>query len=404
MTEIDHTSRFAAAISYRADDDTGIGRQKRAIEAAIAQGLRPDEMMAQVERHRVAALALDTLARTGMEDALGNRIQDLRDLASAQRRNGLTLAMRGRQARMRLERADIACIEFKGGSALSQKLYGDIALRHSRDVDFMVPADRLGDALEALAQDGWVSNLHPVWTSTPHHRRLARLFLKDIPVLDPNTNCLLELHTRFEPIPVERMESLWWDAMRLANGPDLTGAEFLFLVSHGTKHRWQRMKWLGDIAAIAERHPVLVENSVPLARSLGLEKALALADTLLRGLYDLPLHPLFRPLPLRDSWAVRICLNELRSPEELARSPVARVTDHVHKTHLHRFVFGHRVSFANRTAFQLHRLFAPQLDIEAFGPRPWIALLVVLPFYRIGRLLARYARHYTRLIMGKPSQ
>lgn len=62
-------------------------------------------------------------------------------------------------------------------------------------------------------------------------------------------------------------------------------AEFLYLIHHGSRQYWFRLKWLGDILAISERQPNLWQSCQPLAEILGPQNALVQAVTLIQWLW-----------------------------------------------------------------------------------------------------------------------
>ena len=70
------------------------------------------------------------------------------------RRRGSAQSMLGLRWATKLEAAGIPCLPLKG-ALLGQRIHGDLGLRGAGDVDLLVPAAQLGDAVEILRDDGF---------------------------------------------------------------------------------------------------------------------------------------------------------------------------------------------------------------------------------------------------------
>ena len=389
---------MAAALSYLAASEEGRKWQQQAIDAARAAGLNPETILALIERHRIPSLALAVLEACDRTELLRTKeLEELRRRDADSRRRNLLLALRGGQALRALHEAGIPCIELKGGPTLSRKLYGDLALRHCKDMDLVVPGKRLPEALSILETAGWKAQFSPVWR-TPGYRTIGRYALRDVPVLDSSGECQLELHTRFEYIPDPRFEPIWWEAMRTVDAKELSPVEFLYLIAHGTKHLWERMKWLGDIAAALDRHPNLIRDAHPLAQELRLERCLPVLSALMESLYQtrLPDNPgtAEQAKPLAEH-----CLQALRTKEALEMTALEEAAHRQRHVQFRLAVLGDRTSRARRATFLLFGLLVRPKDIETFCPRHWI-WLPTLPFLRLGSAVWRYAGHLLHPVPG----
>ncbi|MGP4067338.1 nucleotidyltransferase domain-containing protein [Halobacillus sp. B29] len=138
---------------------------------------------------------------------------------------------------------------FLKGPMLAQELYGDVSLRTSGDLDLLIPIDRLEKAEALLEKQGYVKDdyIQTVlndWKWRHHH----------VTYFHPKKNIKIELHWRLNPGPGKEphFESLWSRKTKcsITKYPIyMLGAEdlFLFLVSHGARHGWSRLRWLFDI-------------------------------------------------------------------------------------------------------------------------------------------------------------
>jgi hypothetical protein len=145
---------------------------------------------------------------------------------------------------------------FLKGPVLAQDLYGDISLRTSRDLDFMVPIEQLAEADDLMAAEGYVKinefdSILGDWKWREHHYTYDH----------PGKNIKIEMHWRMGPGPSTEpdFEELWTRARRSPLGEHVhyLGREdlFLFLAAHGARHAWSRLRWLLDIKQLLAQQP-----------------------------------------------------------------------------------------------------------------------------------------------------
>lgn len=176
----------------------------------------------------------------------------------------------------------IPCLPLKGPT-LSLQLYGDVAARQSGDVDVLVPERQAAQACRLLAERGYravnPSAVASDGTPTPEYlRRRHNLVLRN-----PKGDCVLELHWR-----LNELEQLapWGFATLLDNTETvevgyirvraLTGASLLaYLGVHAVNSRWSSLKWLYDLAYVAERYgDSAMDEGYRLAREAGFGRML----------------------------------------------------------------------------------------------------------------------------------
>jgi hypothetical protein len=138
---------------------------------------------------------------------------------------------------------------FLKGPFLGDILYGDLSLRTSSDLDLLVPLKDLETVEELLQQMGYVKDdyietILNDWKWRHHH----------FSFIHPHTNVKVEVHWRLNPGPGKEpnFEKLWankqeWNFLNLPLF--FLGNEelFFFLVTHGARHGWSRLRWLMDI-------------------------------------------------------------------------------------------------------------------------------------------------------------
>ncbi len=141
------------------------------------------------------------------------------------------------------------------GPVLAADLYGELALRTCGDLDILTPIndlDRAEELLEKLGyvKDDYIETILDDWKWRHHH----------ITFFHPHKRIKLEIHWRLSPGPgKEPSFNELWERRRIST---LTGHPvyflgsedlFLFLVTHGARHGWSRLRWLTDIDQITQK-------------------------------------------------------------------------------------------------------------------------------------------------------
>ncbi|TDL31806.1 Renal dipeptidase [Jeotgalibacillus sp. S-D1] len=138
---------------------------------------------------------------------------------------------------------------FLKGPTLAYELYGDLSLRTSSDLDFIVPIGELDNAEKILLdrgyeKDDYIQTILNDWKWRHHH----------VTYFHPKKKLKAEIHWRLNPGPAKEpgFKELWDRKVKsqMTKSPVyILGKEdlFLFLVSHGSRHGWSRLRWLMDI-------------------------------------------------------------------------------------------------------------------------------------------------------------
>jgi len=182
-------------------------------------------------------------------------------------------------------------IAFKG-PALAQQLYGTVAARQFTDLDVFIPLHQLPGARGALADLGFRS----VLATTPSQKAmLARCWH-----VDPHTDgqVSIELHwdlesPRFSFGLAELLRADTPDSLVVAGVPIRSPSApllLLLLCEHGTKHAWDRLGWVADVAELlAQRGSAIWSTTWNLARRAHLTRALLVGIGLAESLLQAPL-------------------------------------------------------------------------------------------------------------------
>lgn len=227
-----------------------------AIEQASAEGVDWDEFRVLANSHRVCGLvhsALDVCALTppqAFSDWLAEKV------GAVARANLLQLLETIRLQRVYAE-AGIDAIAVKG-VVLGQHIYGTVALKQNRDIDFVVPPEHVNLALAIARNEGYQLYEPSSELSGGQIAAIAR-YGKEF-ALRKNNSVVLEIHSRLTENPALLDERLLdrngqkiafgaTQSVRTLNDQDL----FAYLCVHGAHHNWARLKWLADLNALLAR-------------------------------------------------------------------------------------------------------------------------------------------------------
>jgi|SRR5215217_797177 len=180
------------------------------------------------------------------------------------------------------------------GPTLAVSVYGNLALRESDDLDILINEPDLPKAKELLASMGYVPE-YPLSSAQEvawlrHH--YAQSFWRS------EVDSTIEIHWRV----VERhfslplaLEGLGERLEQIHLGDDVVptlSVEDLLLVLcvHGTKHHWERLRWICDVAELLRvRTDVNWETLMGVAESLGSQRMLSVGLYLAHDLLGAPL-------------------------------------------------------------------------------------------------------------------
>lgn len=268
-------------------------------------------------RHGVQGLALAALHRAGCIDALpADASGALREVLRGLRRRAAILAMERDHVLGILQRHGLEAMVLKG-AGLASTVYRDEVERDFGDIDVLLPAEQIDQALETLGRHGYGSAVSEEATERyrAHHFHLR--------VQRPR-GTLIELHWALTaPHEVFRLDA----AAFLRHGA--TGAtplrmprpehSLLHVVVENARGAFSRLTRLVDVDRIVAGAPALDwDYLVATARASGLSSALALALELGRSMLGTEVPEEVRRR-LRPAGAVRFHLALLRPASSLLR-------------------------------------------------------------------------------------
>ncbi|MGM1032023.1 MAG: nucleotidyltransferase domain-containing protein [Bacillota bacterium] len=140
------------------------------------------------------------------------------------------------------------CLLFLKGPAIASDLYGDISLRTSKDLDMLIPLNDLDKAEKLLNGIGYERVLEPTVLNE------LKVRYHHITYYNAQRGIHIEIHWRLHPPPMKEptFNELWKrkrTSMLTTHPIYFFGKEdlFLYLIAHGARHGWFRLRWLNDI-------------------------------------------------------------------------------------------------------------------------------------------------------------
>lgn len=273
------------------------------------------------------------------------------------------------------EAEGIRALPFKG-PAVAYSLYGGLALRGFGDLDILVQDTDISRATALLVAHGYQApdqiadtasrpflQFQP-FLESPQSQRVFNFYRADGKVV--------ELHWRFTPrhFPFPLVETGLWNRLGSVDLPgrkalNLAPEDMLLLLCvHGSKHCWERLIWICDIAALISAEPDLDwDGALRRARQLRVARmvfvGLLLAGEVLQA--AVPEGPL--KAAKRDREAVRLAAWVGR---RLRQKPL----DPLGETEEYRFVYTVREGKWDRLHYFRHLLLTPAEEDWEFLPLP----------------------------------
>lgn len=143
---------------------------------------------------------------------------------------------------------------FLKGPVIAADIYEDISLRTSKDLDILISISDYGRAEKILLNYGYekreINTDKKMQKCMRHHETFYH----------PQKRIEIEMHWRLHPSPTEDISfKKLWERKRISQLTSYPvyylGKEdlFSFLVAHGARHGWFRLRWLVDIDKILRK-------------------------------------------------------------------------------------------------------------------------------------------------------
>jgi|HubBroStandDraft_1064217.scaffolds.fasta_scaffold00058_46 hypothetical protein len=271
-------------------------RRVAAVRAACAGELDWPGFVETIKRHRIVGLADHALREAGI-DVPAAEARAIAAVARQIARRTVRFAASALRLRAAFDAAGIP-VAFIKGLPLAIQAYGQLGLRHAKDIDILVPPDQVEAASLLLDRAGYERRRPPAEVTARQYRRWCRL-AKETEWQHEATRLHLELHWRLTDFPsllsVPPPRSAYRE-IAIAEGMSLPSFDrrylVIYLCAHGASHAWSRLKWLADVAALlAGSGEAEIAELYEAGHREGAGRAVGQALILCRLLFDLALPP-----------------------------------------------------------------------------------------------------------------
>lgn len=264
------------------------------IGAALAGALDWAYLVELAEDHRIVPLVSRSLRQLAPERVPADALQYLSAGARAIGAHNLGHTARLLEILAELERRAIVAMPLKG-PALAVQVYGDLSLRSFGDLDILIRQRDFPRAVETLDALGY----HPgrPLNSPAEFAAYPRRY-HDYKLFGPGQALMVELQWKVIQFPFSFPPDVegWWErleSLRLG-GREVRSLDpeslLLMLCVHGSKHLWERLSWICDVAELLRGHPELDwERLQARARTWGVARMLRLGLNLAHELLGAPL-------------------------------------------------------------------------------------------------------------------
>lgn len=229
----------------------GDGEIARRFQGALRGARDGPGLIQDADRHGLVPHLHRWVKASGEGGALP-RLGALQESQAVHARRGLLTADELVRSLRLLSTRGISVIPYRG-PALALLLYGDAAQRQFVDASLLVHPEDLPQVHEVLGAQGYLSERKSL--SGQSHESLS----------NESLGLCLELHWALAPRPFSYrmdLEGIWQravpmmlagESVRTLSPEDL----LLTLCVHGGRHRWERLGWVADVAALLARQTSL---------------------------------------------------------------------------------------------------------------------------------------------------
>lgn len=264
------------------------------IQSLTQQALDWDYLIDQANSHGVVPLLYAKLKTLCPEALVHPAAQPLQELAYKMVQRNILLTGELVQVLRQLQNHQITAVPYKG-PVLATALYQNIGLRFFSDLDILVQKQDVLTAKQLLIERGYLPKRQLSASEEIAYLNSDSEHTYDF--VHPDKRVMIELHWRIAPHYLSTIEPdhLWADLQPCAfNGmmvPNLSLEQWLpILCVHASRHCWERLIWLCDIAELLHRCPTIDwEQTIKRSRALGCRRMLVLGILLCHRVLGSPL-------------------------------------------------------------------------------------------------------------------
>jgi hypothetical protein len=348
-----------------------------------------ERLLRMAAPHGMLPLVYSHVSATCASEIPAPLLEELREQFQESSRRNLLLASELLKTLRLFEADGIPALAYKGPT-LAALSYGNLALRHFADLDVLVQKNDLRRAAEILGRQGYRYRRQAPMTRV--QEAVFRRFACELLFVRDDGRAKIDLHWGILPkmfaFPLEVRE-LWSRAAKtpLGGGSVFTlSPEDLLLVLcvHNSKHRWERLGWICDIAELIERQTIDWDQVFERARRLGSERMLRLGLFLASDLLRAKLPPRIFAATRADPVVISLARRAVDGLFAAADAPPHNVEDVG-------FYFRARERLRDKARFVVRAVTTPTANEVALVALP-AALSFLYYVLRPLRLMTKYGR------------
>lgn len=193
--------------------------------------------------------------------------------------------------KLRKENIPFVCIK---GPLLSLRLYGDPTIRLSRDIDLLIGKKYIDTVVKIMQAEGFSFGHNLIWPKERHRQELFLQSSHHLEFLNSKTHFCVEIHwvlsSKFA-IPMKRVNEIMNENLTATSfsGRNFTVLnnefELLYLLIHGARHGWRRLKWLIDINECVKQK-LDIDRLEQLVRLMKVERIICQTNYLLEKYFN----------------------------------------------------------------------------------------------------------------------
>lgn len=195
-------------------------------------------------RHRLSHQQIDAwLGEKRSKEFLQEKLKQLNKVKNFIRLNDL------------LNENQIPYVNLKG-ILLSNRIYNDPTVRLTNDIDILIEEEHIDSVIKVLFENNFEFSHGTIWPQKKSCKKQILSHFHHLTFFNKKSNTSLEVHWKLlsrSPISVCNLKNV---VKNNITEVDFAGRkcvvlnkelELLFLMIHGSNHRWERLKWIVDI-------------------------------------------------------------------------------------------------------------------------------------------------------------
>lgn len=226
------------------------------------------------ERHRLSHQQIDTLLNenTGKK-YLSEKLKQLEKISYF-----LELAET-------LQNKDIWFLILKG-PILSERIYGDPTTRLWKDFDLLIKPGAVSACVSILQEMGFKHDKVD-WPASVKRQKMILHFGKNLEMYHSGKGLSVEIHWKLFEDRLAGSETEWQLIEQNSETTEFSGKtvqrlnfefELLYLIIHGSRHSWFRLKWLVDIHDLLKRHSFDEQKFLRLTKKMRAERFVCMCN------------------------------------------------------------------------------------------------------------------------------